>query len=463
MFLIAIAILGVSAFMLFWAILIGKFPLNGYPVCMLVLVFLVFFVNASQLYIKGEVQNYLDEWMSALGVLVATLSFLSVLFGWLYPDIKPKKKSSEASNTRSIYAFDRVFIAGSVCHILSLFAELVIASQVGGLLNLYSTPHNFYGAGSSVGNDYIFLLFSLTFIGLVPYLQCLICNKEMPKWQRYIVISVCIIQILRTLIVGQRGWVLNLVFIYLTVPFFCLGKLPKIRTVSLFVVPALLLVILLPAIRPFLYIGGDISRLPEQVSQGLAAALEGDAGSGVVDADDPSRVISEFILGSGIVAKAYEKNEYTWGLSFYEVLINPIPRAIWPEKPRVLGLQSWVNEINDNFNWKFNTGSAPTGIADVFLNFGFWSLPYWFVFGRIHRWAYDQAATPGNFYGQGLYASMLLASVLLLTQGVFLWGTNLIAATIFTTVIYTYAKVNYKSSPNSNASVLPPQQATPLS
>jgi hypothetical protein len=444
MFFIVMFTLCAVGISLIGLVILGKFPMNAYPVLMMPTLFLVFVINALQLHSNAIAYQYITESIFTFTTFVCLVSFLSVLAGWCYPNIRPKGFTSISQNhsqTHPPYYFpyDRLFTIGTVCHIISFLAELLIASGRGGLIALYSRPHNFYTGDD---NPILFYLFFLTFVGAVPYLQCLFCNKALPKYQRLIILIVCALQVCRTIIVGQRGWVFNLVFIYLTVPFFCMGTLPKVRQVAYFLLPAALFVIIIPAIRGNIYLGStNLDRLPSLVIEALSSAKEGNTGSGIADSTDRSRVSSEFIIGAATISAAWETNSYTHGLSFYDSLINPIPRAIWKEKPKNIGLQSQIAIINNNYPWRFNDGSAPTGIADVFLNFGFFCIPFWFFFGLIHRWVYDIASVPGNFYAQGIYATLLWGSTFLLNQGVLLWGTTIMSSTFFMTLFYSYARL----------------------
>jgi hypothetical protein len=459
MFYLTVAILCLLGLGLFALILQDKFPLNGYPVLMMIPIFTIFVVNNIQLHSNRIAFNYLDEWMFTFTTLVVLVSFGAVLAGWMYINILPG--SRRLAPVEENYPLDRLFTIGTACHVLSFIGELLIAKNAGGFFALYSKGHSFYGGADS---DYLYLLFHLTFIGSVPYLQCLICNQKLPQWQKLGIVAVLGLQVFRALIVGQRGWLLNLVFIYLTVPFFCLGRWPRIRQVVPFLVPALALVIIFPAIRGSVYLGSqDWNHLPEKALIALQGASKGDTGSGITDEGDQSRVSSEFMLGAAIISAAWEKNSYTAGLSFYEMLTAPIPRQIWTEKPKNIALKSWIEVVNTHFPWSFNPGSAPTGIADVFLNLGFGCVVFWFGLGRLHRWVYDYASRPGSFYGQGLYVSLLLGSVFLFTQGLYFWWQWILSSSVFTTLFYAYARlnkmpkttVNSLHSPSSTVSRLP--------
>jgi hypothetical protein len=439
MFFLIIFALCIVGLGLLALVVAGKFPLNSYPVLMMPTLFLIFVVNALQLHSNTVAYSYINESTFILSSFVCLVSFLAVIAGWCYRDILPKKPQPSQPSPRFYFPYDRLFTIGTICHILSFIAEFLIASRRGGFFALYSEAHSFYKGDE---NPFLFYLFFLTFVGTVPYLQCLFCNKKLPLHQKIIIITVCALQIVRTIIVGQRGWAFNLVFIYLTVPFFCLGKQPKIRQVAYFLIPTALFVLIIPGIRNHVYLGSNnLTQVPQLAVEALASIKEGNAGSGVADLEDSSRVSSEFILGSALISAAWEKNAYTYGLSFYDFLINPIPRAIWQDKPKNVGLQSQIDTINNHYLWKFNPGSAVTGIADVFLNFGFFCIPFWFFFALVHRAVYNAASIPGNFYAQGIYACLLWGSTFLLNQSVLLWGTTIINSVFFTTLFYSYARM----------------------
>ena len=433
-----LCILGLGLLVL---VAIGKFPLNGYPVLMMPSLYLIFVINSLQLHSNLIGFKYIDESIFTFSSFVCLITFLAVIIGWCYIDILPNRKLYREEKINIYYPYNRLFLIGTICHLLSFIAELLIAhGRGGGLLDLYSNPHSFY---SGSDNPFLFYLFFLTFVGTVPYLQCFFSNQKLPPNQKFIIIFVCLVQIIRALIVGQRSWIFNLIFIYVTIPFFCVNRLPKIRQVAYFLLPAAVLVIILPTIRGSIYLGStDLHNLPELVYKGLSSATEGDTGSSITDAaGDTSRVSSEFILGAATMTAAWRKNSYTYGLSFYDFLINPIPREIWDEKPKDLGLQSQVNIINNNYPWKFNSGSASTGIAEMFLNFGFFSIPFWFIFGLIHRLVYNLALKPKNFYAQGMYVTLLWGSTFLLNQSIFQWGTSIINSMFFMTIFYAYARI----------------------
>jgi len=420
-------------------VIADKFPLNGYPVIMMIPLFSIFVVSSLKLHANKIAYNYLEEWMFTFATFICLVSFLSIILGWSYTDIRPKRKESRKTTSLFYYSYNRLFTIGTVCHIISFISELLIASRRGGILALYSRSHSFYLGDD---NPLFFYLFFLTFVGMIPYLQCFFCDRNLTTKRRIIIVTIGLLQILRAIVVGQRGWIFNIVFIYITIPFFCLNQKPKLRQVIYFVLPAAFFVIVLPVIRGSIYLGSsDLGRLPELVAQGLSEFSQGSTGSGITDSVDPTRVASEYILGAGTISKAWEQNSYTYGLSFYDCLINPIPRALWPDKPLNISLQSQIDIINNNFPWSFNPGSAPTGLADIFLNFGFFCIPFWFFFGLIHRRIYDSASKPDRFYTQGVYVSLLWGSTYLLNQGVLFWGVNLMNVLFFMTIFYMYARI----------------------
>lgn len=66
------------------------------------------------------------------------------------------------------------------------------------------------------------------------------------------------------------------------------------------------------------------------------------------------------------LAKEYQKTYgFDYGLFYLEQLTRPIPRALWPEKPQVLG-----KKIRDEF-WGDDSGGVPAGyIGESYISFG---------------------------------------------------------------------------------------------
>jgi len=73
-----------------------------------------------------------------------------------------------------------------------------------------------------------------------------------------------------------------------------------------------------------------------------------------------------------------ERHDYMYGQSYYRLLFLPIPRSLWPEKPRnsQIIVAQWIDP------GALSVQSTPVGIfGDLYVNFGFWGILGMLVFG----------------------------------------------------------------------------------
>jgi hypothetical protein len=90
MFFIVMFTLCAVGISLIGLVILGKFPMNAYPVLMMPTLFLVFVINALQLHSNAIAYQYITESIFTFTTFVCLVSFLSVLAGWCYPNIRPK-------------------------------------------------------------------------------------------------------------------------------------------------------------------------------------------------------------------------------------------------------------------------------------------------------------------------------------------------------------------------------------
>ena len=73
-------------------------------------------------------------------------------------------------------------------------------------------------------------------------------------------------------------------------------------------------------------------------------------------------------------------HDYLYGQSYYRLLLTPIPRSIWPDKP--LNSQRIIAQWIDPDAKSVQT--TPVGIiGDLYVNFGMWGVLGMFVFGHL--------------------------------------------------------------------------------
>jgi len=120
-------------------------------------------------------------------------------------------------------------------------------------------------------------------------------------------------------------------------------------------------------------------------------------------------VYSAHFVGVGktsvIVEKVPRENDFLYGSSYAALLIAPVPRVIWPDKPVVRIGQFVGIEL---FERETVTGVPPGLIGEAYLNFGWFGVfIVCLLFGLICGWIYQRFGLAGAMrqtYWVGLYA-----------------------------------------------------------
>ncbi|MCC2665538.1 MAG: hypothetical protein K0S35_3460 [Geminicoccaceae bacterium] len=173
-----------------------------------------------------------------------------------------------------------------------------------------------------------------------------------------------------------------------------------------------LLLLLLLANRERIYLGAE----PDFTGAGQAPIFAVGPGN-------------EFVFGAGAALHAEALDEFAWGRRYLVVLfVRPIPRSLWPTKyadaARFLDIPSIDHVEKDprrtdftaTMGWTGAIGSAPGGIFDLWIEFGWAYLLAVFAVGWGFGRAYRKAISQGGFW-LALYALMAALSVYFVTQG----------------------------------------------
>lgn len=120
--------------------------------------------------------------------------------------------------------------------------------------------------------------------------------------------------------------------------------------------------------------------------------------------------------GFVLIQQVYpERLDFRFGMEHGEVLLRPIPRAIWPGKP-VGGYMNKLGLIDENSG--FTLGISPSLIGSFYADGGFiailfWSIVYGFVLARVVVWS----TSLQDFFGIIVRAMLCAALVPLLRGG----------------------------------------------
>ena len=141
--------------------------------------------------------------------------------------------------------------------------------------------------------------------------------------------------------------------------------------------------------------------------------------SNVVEKSDTG---NEFIYGTGSVLAAERRDHYFWMRRYLaEVLVRPIPSAIWPNKYEDFGVPELLNNagtgegFGDALGWVGAVGSAPGVIADLWVEMWWLAVPAMAALGWTYGYVWRKAVT-GSRAWASQYAILSALSIYLVMQ-----------------------------------------------
>jgi hypothetical protein len=122
--------------------------------------------------------------------------------------------------------------------------------------------------------------------------------------------------------------------------------------------------------------------------------------SAVVDQADTG---NEYIYGSGTVLAAARTNHYYWMRRYLaQLIVRPIPTAIWPTKYQDFGVPELLNNAGtgegfaDALGWVGAPGSAPGIVADLWVEVSWLSIAAMAVLGWCYGSVWRKAVLKGG-------------------------------------------------------------------
>lgn len=124
--------------------------------------------------------------------------------------------------------------------------------------------------------------------------------------------------------------------------------------------------------------------------------------SGIVDKPDTG---NEYIYGSGTILAAERRDHYFWMRRYLaQLLVRPIPSAIWPTKYEDFGVPELLNNAGtgegfaDALGWVGAVGAAPGIIADLWVELWWLAIPAMAALGYSYGVVWKRAALSGGVW-----------------------------------------------------------------
>ncbi|HEX4166828.1 MAG TPA: hypothetical protein VHZ55_15285 [Bryobacteraceae bacterium] len=294
----------------------------------------------------------------------------------------------------------RLRIGGAIVGSVGLTCWLISIINVGGFRNAFS---NSYGGGwddsGYIRDANLLLLVSvLLLIGAIasegPRIVnlLLVCTFGLP-W------------LTQALLTARRGP--TFAFIVIVLMGWYLNRNRRPPVVAMLLCGFLLgwLVLFLVANRGNIYLGSNFD-------------MNGDV-SNVVEKPDTG---NEFIYGTGSVISTERRGHYFWMRRYLaQLLIRPIPSAVWPTKYEDFGVPELLNNAGtgegfaDALGWVGANGSAPGLVADLWVELWWLALAALVALGWCYGWVWRKAVTCGPAWASQ-YAILSALSIYLVMQ-----------------------------------------------
>ncbi|MFQ4137704.1 hypothetical protein PGN35_015410 [Nodosilinea sp. PGN35] len=276
--------------------------------------------------------------------------------------------------------------------------------QRGGLSSAYGRA---YGGGWS-GSGYLREAILLTLPALLWFMVSHLHQRMRLKDWGWIVLFATPI-LMHGLLGARRGPTAMILIASLVGWFFVRFKRPPLRRVIVGAVSLGTLLLFLVTNRGSIYLGSDF-----QFTNSSSYASE------IVSSN-------EFIYGGGVIVNAKTTDTFFWGRRYFTILfIRPIPRFLWPSKyqdaSRALNIPNLEQNLGtggetfvETLGWVGAVGSAPGIVADMWLEFWWFSPFVLFTIGWFYGMAWRKATSRGSLWIL-IYTLLAALSVYLVMQ-----------------------------------------------
>lgn len=366
--------------------------------------------------VQGILPLYLTNDQAAWAEVVAIAAFCSLLAGWSMGRARGSRRILGAERSPSN---QKLALAGGTLFAAALTLQAIFVASSGGLAAFYSSVHG--AAGDWVNNTaWLYFGWYLAYPGTALLLMASVRAKSRLYWFASAVAVACILA--NAILITSRGALFCSAAVTGLSPYIALGRRPSKGKVLLAGAVVGCAVLLLVGYREYVHLGASFAGAPS-LSEALMTTSR--VSSESVQAGEAP---TEFLYHAAVIETMDRTREWAYGLPYlYLLVIHPIPRMMWPDKPYQVGLGVDGARVASVMGWTRSGGSAYGLVADFYVQCGVASVLLWFALGFVSRRMLSRA-TEGRI-------EWTLAYVLL-----WAWGLNLFSQDFSSLVVpYLYA------------------------
>lgn len=377
----------------------------------------------------GAVDAFLTEWQTAKAILIPAVMLAAFVCGWLQGgQVRPRRRRDLCWNGQQMWNFG-LFAALSGLALYTIFLE-----RSGGFMRSFSQPH---GRAMDYESNTAYLYYGPWWVISGSVMMILGASKfRASRWKQSVPFVFLAVLLTDAVLTGSRGILFGAI-----ASFLISYSLAHETIVSMTRAIGLLLalgcgVLSMLAFRSALYLGeGKPGTLPD-----LAEVM--DTISGISEYDTTHGTAGqEFVYHAALLDTVDRTGKLDYGVSWVTFLvINPIPKLLWPDKHYFDSPGITWNEIYENSNVTIATGSAPGIVADLYAKFGIFAALFLYGFGRLTRNLFSSArcldspmttcgyvmlyAVSLNMFAQGFGAIFVPFGYSMMPVLLFTWGAG---------------------------------------
>ncbi len=334
-----------------------------------------------KLYAAGGFAQYLDGDQLLRVQRLFVLGVLAFVLACLAAGVRVTRRAGEERTATSPRVARRLLIGGALAGSLGLLCWAITIVNVGGFVNAYSASYSGGWDDSGYVRDGSLLLLT----GILLAVSALSMGASR-AWSLAVIALYGTPWLSQALLMARRGPTFAFVLVVLMGWYFNRSKRPPILAVALLGGCLGWLVLFLVTNRSSIYLGSSF-----------------DVTSDVSDIVEKSDTGNEYIYGSGTVLSAERRDHYFWMRRYLaQVLVRPIPSAIWPTKYEDFGVPELLHNagtgegFGDALGWVGAAGSAPGIVADLWVELWWLAVPAMAVLGFTYGWVWRRAVLRGG-------------------------------------------------------------------
>ena len=354
--------------------------------------------------LSSEELNFYPSWMVHLDQNDLIYGMLAYFFGWVFFSLGYftfKKVKMPQSTYYRIINLTRVKFLLSISLVIFLVYIYFTLNFFGGVSNylMVSLSERFNSTIQLPGYLSILGQLKIVAMSLIFISSTLIFNSNTIKDNypkaRFLLILVCIAVASTTLF---RGTILNFFLGFGAITVYILEKKGKnnvaIKSFSKkIVITSVSLFIVVGAARS-LYIATNVS---EEESAAFSIVREVN-----------KNLTGSSLIGVSSIVKYYgeDSERLFFGKTIIDMLLMPVPRAIYPSKPEWYG----IDDITRRMGWPESTQSATSTQGELIANFGYIGLIFMSVFGALFGTFYKWSKA--NIVNASIYSFIVVPAIL---------------------------------------------------